>query len=107
MIIYYNFDGDICINLSSDITKKPDVILKVEDDIVTVIAGETSSEIKRGKLAIKEENKKLIVDFDADTEDVEGLEFTMAEGAADVESVIIKSEDGDIEVKPGEDPKPV
>lgn len=106
MLMYYNLKGDICINLGS-MFEEPDIILVIEPDIVKIMAGETVTEVKRGAyIAAYEEAGKLVIDFDASTDDVEGLEFAMNE-MSEASSVIIKGEDGDIEVKPGEDPKPV
>lgn len=107
MIIYYNLDGDICFNFGN-MFAKPDVILKLAETTVTIIAGDTTTEIKRGAYTeVTEDGDKLIIDFDPSTSDTEGLEMIIAEGESEAQEIIIKSEDGDIEVKPGEDPKPV
>lgn len=108
MIIYYNLDGDICICFD-DIFGEPDVKMHIDNDTVKILAGETQTEVKLGDhIDVKQEGNKLIIDFDADTPEVEGLEMLMAEGLNnEVTEIIIKSEDGDIEVKPGEDPKPI
>lgn len=108
MIIYYRQNGDICIHFSSNAFGDPDVVLKLESDVAIIVAGETETSIKRGPYTdIYEDENKLIIDFNPDTEDVDGLEIALPDISSDVEEIVIKSEDGEIEVKPGEDPKPV
>ena len=107
MIVYYNYIGDICINLGS-IFAAPDVVLKFEEDVVKIVAGELETEVKRGAYVdIKEEGDKLIIDFDPSTPETDGLEMAMGEMSSEASTIVIKSEDGDIEIKPGEDPKPI
>lgn len=106
MNIYYNLDGDICIQFGS-LFSDPDVIIHIEDNTAKIMAGDTTTKVKLGSyIDAREEGDKLIIDFDASTDSVEGLEMIMAEDIQ-AQSIIIKSEDGDIEVKPGEEPKPV
>lgn len=108
MIIYYRQNGDICIHFADNAFGDPDVVLKLEADTVTIVAGDTESVVKRGPyVSAYEDGNKIIIDFDPTTEAVEGLEMELPIMGSEAEEIVIKTEDGDIEVKPGEDPKPV
>lgn len=108
MIIYYRQNGDICIHFADNAFGDPDVVLKLEADTVTIVAGDTESVVKRGPyMSAYEDGNKVIIDFDPTTEAVEGLEMELPVIGSEVEEIIIKTEDGDIEVKPGEKPTPI
>ena len=107
MIIYYRQNGDICIHFTSVFTE-PDVILELEKDVVNIIAGDTETTVKRGAYVdAYEKDGKIIIDFDPASGEVEGLEMKLDALDPEAQEIIIKSEEGDIEVKPGEDPKPI
>lgn len=89
MTMYYNLDGDICINFN-DPFADPDLILKVEEDVVKIIAGDEETEIALGAYVdVQEVGDKLIIDFDPSTPAVDGFEMEMGT-ESNVSSVVVK-----------------
>jgi hypothetical protein len=87
MIIYYNFDNDICISFSGDMFAEPDMKITVLPDVVIVNAGDVEQEFERGMyISAVQEGDKIIIDFDASTPETDGIEM---EVAIDAESVVI------------------
>lgn len=88
MLIYYNFDNDICISFSNDMFAEPDMKIKVLPDVVIVTAGDVVQEFERGMyISAVQEGDKIVIDFDASTPEVDGIEMGVIPGA---ESIVIE-----------------
>ena len=100
MIIYYNFDNDICVSFSNDFFSEPDMIIKVFPDYVVLKAGDVEQEFERGQyISAVQEGDKLVIDFDASTPELDGFEMTLSDGA---ESIVIE-EAGEVVAEISED----
>lgn len=78
MIAYYDNDK-ICINFADDFMAKPDVIIEVQDSNVVVESGGQRIEIPyTGNITSYEEDGKLVIDLNPETEEIDGFEMQIA-----------------------------
>ena len=92
MLVYYNNSGNISVCFG-DGFGDPDMIIKIESDVIQLCVGEDVTEFPRGKnIAISEEGNKVIVDFDASTPGVDGFEMELATMGDDVSEILIKQD---------------
>ena len=113
MLIYYNWDGDICISFTNYPTDE-DTKIHLEENLVTITSGGKSYDIERsGAALVTEQDGKLIIDFNPESEEVDGFEFNLGESAAtsveivkDGEVIAEISKDGAVEPEPTPEPDP-
>ena len=56
-----------------------DVVVKLTDDLATILEGDATHEIERvGNTTITQDGSKIFVDFNSETEDLEGIEIDIS-----------------------------